>query len=177
MLNVTDPDSRVMKDKTTLIQGYNAQVIASPEQVILVAGLTKYPNDSRQLPRMVSKATQALSAADVEQRLGTVLADGGYWSEHAVRRVQGQSVAVLVPPFSQQNASRRKTAKPHSETAKHMHTLLQSSDAPRAYRRRQQIIEPVFANTKTIRRADRFMRRGYPPASPNGGSSPPCTIC
>ncbi len=33
-LNVTDPDSRVMKDKTRLVQGYNAQVIASPEQVI-----------------------------------------------------------------------------------------------------------------------------------------------
>ncbi len=31
---MTDPDSRVMKDKTRLVQGYNAQVIASPEQVI-----------------------------------------------------------------------------------------------------------------------------------------------
>jgi hypothetical protein len=67
---------------------------------------------------------------------------------------------VLVPPFSERNASRRKTAKPQSETAKRMHSLLQSSDAARAYRRRQQIVEPVFANTKTIRRADRFMRRG-----------------
>lgn len=159
-LNVTDPDSRVVKDKTTLIQGYNAQVIASPEQVILAAGLTQDPNDSRQLPVMVSKTIQALDAAGVEQRLGTVLADGGYWSENAVRRVQGQGVAVLVPPFSQQNAARRKTAKPHSETAKRMHNLLQSPDTARAYRRRQQIVEPVFANTKTIRRADRFMRRG-----------------
>jgi len=159
-LNVTDPDSRVMKDKTKLIQGYNAQVIASPEQVILAATLTQDPNDSRQLPGMVNKATQALSTAGIEQPLGTVLADGGYWSERAVRRLQGQGLAVLVPPFSEKNASRRKTAKPHSETAKRMHTLLQSPDATRAYRRRQQIVEPVFANTKTIRRADRFMRRG-----------------
>jgi hypothetical protein len=110
--------------------------------------------------RMVSKATQALSAAGIEQHLGIVLADGGYWNERAVRRVQSQGVAVLVPPFSEQNAARRKTAKPHSETAKRMHTQLQSSDAARAYRCRQQIVEPVFANTKTIRRADRFMRRG-----------------
>lgn len=159
-LNVTDPDSRVMKDKTKLIQGYNAQVIASPEQVILAAALTQDPNDSRQLPAMVAKTTQALGAAGVEQGLGTVLADGGYWSERAVRRVQGQGVAVLVPPFSQQNASRRRTAKPHSETAKRMHARLQSPEEARAYRRRQQIVEPVFANTKTIRRAERFMRRG-----------------
>ena len=161
-LNVTDPDSRVMKDKTQLIQGYNAQVIASPEQVILAAGLTQDSNDSRQLPGMVSKAAEALDGAGIEEGLGTVLADGGYWSERAVRRLEGQGVAVLVPPFSERNASRRKTAKPHSETAKRMHTLLQSTDAAHAYRRRQQFVEPVFANTKTIRRADRFMRRGLP---------------
>jgi Transposase DDE domain len=28
------------------------------------------------------------------------------------------------------------------------------------YRRRQQLVEPVFAHTKYIRRADRFLRRG-----------------
>ncbi len=109
---------------------------------------------------MVSKATQALAGAGVNESLGTVLADGGYWSERAVRRMQGQGVDVLVPPFSQQNASRRKTATPHSETAKRMHARLQSPDEARTYRRRQQIVEPVFAKTKTIRRTDRFMRRG-----------------
>ena len=109
---------------------------------------------------MLSKATEALVSAGVKENLGTVLADGGYWSERAVRRVQGQGVDVLVPPFSQQNASRRKTAKPLSETAKRMHARLQSPDQAGAYRRRQQIVEPVFANTKTIRRAERFMRRG-----------------
>ena len=29
------------------------------------------------------------------------------------------------------------------------------------YRRRQQIVEPVFAHTKFIRRVDRFLRRGH----------------
>jgi transposase len=161
-LNVTDPDSRVMKDKMTLMQGYNAQVIASPEQVILAAALTREPNDSRQLPPMVAQASRAIQSAGISEPIGTVLADGGYWSERAVRHVQGEGVSVLVPPFSQANASKRKTAKPHSETAKRMHALLQEPAAVRAHRRRKQIVEPVFANTKTIRRADRFMRRGLP---------------
>jgi hypothetical protein len=161
-LNVTDPDSRVMKDKTRLVQGYNAQVIASPEQVILAAALTKEPNDSGQLPSMVARAARTLKQAGVSEPIGTVVADGGYWSERAIRQVQGQGVAALVPPFSETNASTRKTAKPHSETAKRMHTLLQHPAAARAHRRRKQIVEPVFANTKTIRRADRFMRRGLP---------------
>jgi hypothetical protein len=161
-LNVTDPDSRVMKDKMTLMQGYNAQVIASPEQVILAAALTQEPNDSSQLPPMVAKASTAIQSAGISEPIGTVVADGGYWSERAVRRVQGEGVAVLVPPFSQANATKRKTAKPHSDTAKRMHALLQQPDPIRAHRRRKQIVEPVFANTKTIRRADRFMRRGLP---------------
>ncbi len=161
-LNVTDPDSRVMKDKTRLVQGYNAQVIASPEQVILAAALTKEPNDSGQLPPMVAQAARTLKRAGVSEPIGTVVADGGYWSERAIRQVQGQGVAVLVPPFSQANASKRKTAKPHSETAKRMHTVLQHPAAITAHRRRKQIVEPVFANTKTIRQADRFMRRGLP---------------
>jgi hypothetical protein len=159
-LNVTDPDSRVMKDKTALMQGYNAQVIASPEQVIIAAAITQEPNDSGQLPPMVAKAAEAIQSAGIGEPIGTVVADGGYWSERAVGLVQREGVAVLVPPFSEANAAKRKTAKPHSETAKRMHTLLQEPDAVRAHRRRKQIVEPVFANTKTIRRADRFMRRG-----------------
>jgi hypothetical protein len=109
---------------------------------------------------LVAKTAQTLQRAGIQEPLGTVLADGGYWSERAIRRVQGTDIAVLVPPFSRHNASRRKTAKPHSETAKRMHARLQEPDAANAYRRRQQIVEPVFANTKTIRRAERFMRRG-----------------
>ena len=159
-LNVTDPDSRVMKDKTALMQGYNAQVIASPEQVIIAAAITQEPNDSRQLPPMVAKAAEAIQSAGIGESIGTVVADGGYWSERAVKHVQREGVAVLVPPFSEANAAKRKTAKPHSETAKRMHARLQEPDAVRAHRRRKQIVEPVFANTKTIRRADRFMRRG-----------------
>jgi hypothetical protein len=159
-LNVTDPDSRVMKDKMTLMQGYNAQVIASPEQVILAAALTQEPNDSRQLPPMITQASRAIQSAGISEPIGTVVADGGYWSERAVTLAERKGVSVLVPPFSQANASKRKTAKPHSETAKRMHALLQEPDAIRAHRRRKQIVEPVFANTKTIRRADRFMRRG-----------------
>jgi hypothetical protein len=146
----------------TLMQGYNAQVIASPEQVILAAALTQQPNDSRQLPPMVAQAARTLKRAGISEPIGTLVADGGYWSERAVRRVQGEGVAVLVPPFSQANATKRKTAKPHSETAKRMHALLQDPDCIRAHRQRKQIVEPVFANTKTIRRADRFMRRGLP---------------
>jgi Transposase DDE domain len=41
-----------------------------------------------------------------------------------------------------------------------MRELLARDDEAELYRRRQAIIEPVFAHTKITRRADRFQRRG-----------------
>jgi transposase len=158
-LNVTDPDSRPMKDKLTPIQGYNAQVLANSEQIIIAAAVTQQANDSEQLPPMVARAEEELGAAGVKDAIGTVIADGGYWSQHAVEVVKARGTTVLVPPFSEHNV-RRKTATPHSHVAKQMHAELQKPTARVAYRRRQQIVEPIFANTKTLRRADRFMRRG-----------------
>jgi hypothetical protein len=142
------------------------------EQVILAAAVTQQPNDSRQLPPMVTQASRAIQDAGISEPIGTLVADGGYWSERGVSHVQGEGVAVLVPPFSKTNAAKRKTAKPHSETAKRMHALLQDPDCIRVHRRRKQILEPISANTKTIRPADRSCAAAYPRARPNGSSSP-----
>jgi Transposase DDE domain len=38
--------------------------------------------------------------------------------------------------------------------------VLDTPEGAALYRKRQQIIEPVFANTKFLRRIDRFQRRG-----------------
>lgn len=38
--------------------------------------------------------------------------------------------------------------------------MLSRPEGQALYRRRQQIVEPVFAQTKFIRRSDRFLRRG-----------------
>ena len=38
--------------------------------------------------------------------------------------------------------------------------MLSRPEGQLLYRRRQQIVEPVFAQTKYIRRTDRFLRRG-----------------
>ncbi len=128
-LNVTDPDSRVMKDKMTLMQGYK-QVIASPEQVILAAALTQEPNDSRELPPMVAQASRAIQRAGIKEPIGTVVADGGYWSERAVRLVQREGVAVLVRRSARPRPPRAKLQS-HTARRQAMHALLQEPDASR----------------------------------------------
>jgi hypothetical protein len=41
-----------------------------------------------------------------------------------------------------------------------MEAILDTPDGQARYRRRQQIVEPVFGNIKYLRRIDRFQRRG-----------------
>jgi hypothetical protein len=46
-INTTDPDTRLMKRAGgKSVQGYNAQVVASPEQVIIAAEVTQSHNDA-----------------------------------------------------------------------------------------------------------------------------------
>jgi transposase len=83
-INTTDPDTRLMKRAGgKSVQGYNAQVVASPGQVIVAAQVTQSHNDADQLEPMVAKAAEALRQAGIEGPIGTVLADGDHWNSPA----------------------------------------------------------------------------------------------
>lgn len=61
--NVTDPESRIMKTRKDYVQGYNAQAIATREQIIVAAEVTDEANDVRQLEPMVRAMDEMLTAA------------------------------------------------------------------------------------------------------------------
>jgi hypothetical protein len=79
-VNLTDPDSRVMRDAKGYLQGSNAQVVVITGQVIIAAEVAQDPSDNHQLVPMVSVAVEALASAGVEEKIGAVVADAGYWS-------------------------------------------------------------------------------------------------
>jgi transposase len=160
-INTTDPDTRLMKRAGgRSVQGYNAQVVASPEQVILAAQVTQSHNDGDQLEPMVAKATEKLREAGVEQPIGTVLADGGYWNSPAISEVRRQRIDMLVPTQDRRRSTPRKLSPRQGAEAERIEAVLSTAEGQALYRRRQQIVEPVFAHTKVIRRSDRFLRRG-----------------
>jgi transposase len=160
-INTTDPDTRLMKRAGgRSVQGYNVQVVASPEQVILAAQVTQSHNDAEQLAPMVAQAADTLHQAGIEEPIGTVLADGGYWSSPAISEVRGQGIDVLVPTRDRRRTRPRKLAPRQGEEARRIEELLATPEGQALYRRRQQMVEPIFAHTKYIRRADRFLRRG-----------------
>jgi transposase len=160
-INTTDPDTRLMKRAGgRSVQGYNVQVVASPEQVILAAQVTQSPNDADQLVPMVAHAARALRRAGVEEPIGTLLADGGYWNSPAITDVRGQGIDVLVPIQDRRRRAPRKLSPRQGAEARRIEAVLSKPEGQALYRRRQQIVEPVFAHTKFIRRSDRFLRRG-----------------
>jgi transposase len=160
-INTTDPDTRLMKRAGgKSVQGYNAQVVASPEQVILAAQLTQSHNDADQLEPMVARAAEALREASIQEPIGIVLADGGYWNSPAISEVRRQGIDVLVPTQARRRTAPRKLSPRQGAEAQRIEAVLSKPEGQALYRRRAQIVEPVFAQTKVIRRTDRFLRRG-----------------
>jgi hypothetical protein len=67
---------------------------------------------------------------------------------------------VLVPTQDRRRRAPRKLSPRQGEEARRIEAVLSRPEGRALYRRRQQIVEPVFAHTKFLRRSDRFLRRG-----------------
>ena len=148
-----------MRLRGMAIQGYNAQVVANEQQLILAARVTNDANDQRQLAPMLNAARESLRRAAIAEPITTVLADGGYFNIAPVEAVRKAGIEVLIPP----NDPNRSTPRKHPRTgpiARELQALLATPAGQRRYRRRQVIVEPVFARTKHHRGITRFLRRG-----------------
>jgi transposase len=83
VVNTTDPDSRIMPTRKGFVQGYNAQVAVSADQIIVAVALGQSTNDQACFVPMMHAAQQAAdqlhALTDNDHHLvGTVLADAGY---------------------------------------------------------------------------------------------------
>jgi transposase len=156
-VNVTDPDSAVVSDRGKLIQGYNVQAAVGEGQVILAARATGAASDGGQLVPTVTAARESLAAIGIDEPIEQVLADSGYWKIAHVTRLQDEGVDVLIQPYPFKPSSRRKSRDP---LAAQMRARLATPEGAARYRRRQQIVEPVFAHIKHLRGITRVLRRG-----------------
>jgi transposase len=157
-VNVTDPDSRVMKGLRGFIQGYNAQAVANEHQIVLAADLMVASPDFGHLEPMLDAAQQELASAGIDATPDVVVADAGYWHQDQMQRLVDRGIQILIPPDS----SRRKGARPGWDGGLYafMRRVLETDHGTELYGKRQQIIEPVFGHTKFNRGMDRFHRRG-----------------
>jgi hypothetical protein len=139
-----------------LMQGYNVQTVVGDGQVILAATPVSASPDHGQLAPILNTARANLDRIGVSEPIREVLADSGYWNTSQVRALTTDGLQVLIPP-RRLGSKNGRYAQP--ETLQ-MLERLGHPDGQNRYRRRQQIVEPVFAHIKHIRGITRVLRRG-----------------
>jgi len=157
-INITDPDSRPVKTATGFLQGYTAQAVATPEQIVIAADVITGGNERHRLKPMISAACDELTRAGITDTPQVALADAGYWNSPDIEHLADRGIRSLVRPDADKR--RRPTRIRSGPLYEQMRDLLETDEGKQLYRQRQAIIEPVFAHTKITRRADRFQRRG-----------------
>ncbi|MGH2950142.1 MAG: transposase [Solirubrobacteraceae bacterium] len=167
-VNVSDPESRIMKGRTGYLQGYNAQAVVAADQVVLAADLTHSAADTGQLVPMLETATANVVRAGFRSRIGTALADAGYWSEAGHRAATGPGRPELLVATAK-GWKHRRQAQHHPPRGRipaglsltdRMERRLRTKRGQDRYRWRAAIVEPVFGQAKEARGFRRFSRRG-----------------
>jgi transposase len=162
--NVTDPDSRFLSTRKGSVQGYNAQAVVTEQQLVVAAELTQDANDVQQLAPMLDSVEQTLAAAEIPDRLGTLLADSGYWSIANLTQIPDAPELLVWPSKTGRTGKPRKDGKPSASNSQGlraaMFATLASEQGKACYAPRKQTVEPVFGQLKEQQSARRFLRRG-----------------
>jgi transposase len=167
-VNLTDPDSRLMKTREGYVQGYNAQAAVTKEQMIVAEEVTQDRNDVKRLHPMLEKAAEELEDAGIEEEIDNVLADAGYWSQANDEKADpaGPELFIATNKDWKQRKALREAPPPRGRMRKdmtardRMERKLLTQRGRALYKLRGQTVEPVFGQVKDARGIDRFMRRG-----------------
>jgi transposase len=158
--NLTDPDSRMMKDLVTqsFQQGYNAQIgVDGQAQIIVGAKVVQAGNDQQQLVPVLQEVAQNLGKMPE-----TASADGGYFSTTALTHEAVRGVNLHVPPNERPPdiGSLAETLPASATVQQRMWQKLKSPEGRAIFNQRQAIVEPVFAQIKHVRGFRQFLLRG-----------------
>jgi hypothetical protein len=157
-INVTDPTRAISRRRAVTCRAITRKAVCNEHQIVVAAEVWVSSADFGQMGPMITKAQTELATAGITAAPGVVLADAGYWHGEQIDELMGRGIQVLVPP----DANKRKGTRPGWNGGRYafMRRVLQTDAGAALYRKRQQMIEPVFADTKFNRGIDRFQRRG-----------------
>ena len=170
--NLSDPGSRLMPTRRGWIQGYNVQVAATDDQLIVATRVGQQTGDRRELVPMMAAAQAAAddcASASGRTDLGieTVLADAGYASAANLTAPGPDRLIALGKGGRQHNDARRRPAEgdppPGASPREAMDHRLRTAEGAARYKRRGATVEPAIGNLKKI--INRFSGRGLPAAT------------
>jgi transposase len=91
-ISLTDPDSRLLKDKKEYIVGYNVQTSVDSKHNLIVANdVIKSANDKNQLVSMTEKSQEVLASENLK-----VLADTGYYNEYEIVKLVEKGITPYI---------------------------------------------------------------------------------
>jgi transposase len=172
-INVTDPDSRVMKGADgAYVAGYNAQNAVSGDFLNLAPRVVNDANDTGQLHPMMTNTGENLAAAGAREGVEVFASDAGYRTQKAVDALDPDGPAVLMPAVKEKESRRRAAEEPTCEGpppdglvgAERIDWLLGTAWGKQTYRRRAATVETGFGQEKHNRGFRRFSRVGLPAA-------------
>ena len=164
--NFTDPESKIMKvSNKGFEQCGNAQAVCNEEQIIVAADVTDQANDKRQVQPMVSQAQENLAAAGVEEKIGALDADTGYYSEENVSHLEGEKIDPYIATERLKHHEKAlcdpDSPVPEDCTPKErMARKLRTKHGRETYAKRKGMIEPIFGQIKQVRGFRQFLLRG-----------------
>lgn len=164
IVNVTDPDSRLMTEGSGggSVQGYNAQFAVSDDHLILGMHVSQDANDTHCYAPTLAAATKNTQRLGLD--IGVVLADAGYFTE-ANLTTPGPD-RLIAPGKNREvaaDAHDRPTTGPPPEgadPAEQMRHRLRDPVNAALYKRRSATIEPVNGHIKDQVGLRRFAQRG-----------------
>jgi hypothetical protein len=159
VINLSDPDSRVMRTQgTPPRQAYNAQTAVNENQIIVAAEITIDAPDFGHLEPMLDTTLRHLDRHGVSEVPKVLLGDAGYWHTAQIQSITGRGIEVLIPP----DGTMREGKRPGWEHGfyENMRRKLKTKRGRELYAQRKITVEPVYGQIKYNRRVDRFMRRG-----------------
>jgi Transposase DDE domain len=159
-VNVTDPDSRVMRTQgQPTVQGYNAQAAVTAGQIIVAAEIA-IESPGLRSPRAGVQRRAARSRTGRGDRAprDRVIADAGYWHKLQMESIVSDGTQILIPPDSSLKENPRVGWA--GGLYDFMRRVLLNEHGREMYVPRQETIEPVFGHTKHNRGFRQFRRRG-----------------
>ncbi len=164
--NFTDPESRIMKDKSGFAQCYNAQAAVEVDTMLIVgAHLTDAPNDKQQLQPGVESVSPTVG------NVSQVLVDSGYYSQEAVASVEARDGNPKVYAAQKRQPHGRTIADlelradppappPDAPPTEIMAHRLTTAAGRKLYALRKQTVEPAFGIIKEAMGFRRLLLRG-----------------
>ena len=147
------------------VQGYNAQAIVNPRQIVLACEVSQDANDTQLYQPMADMLERTLTAAGITAAIDLVLADAGYWSENNATSPGPDRLIATMKDHKQRRAARELgqttgPPPPNATPAEEMEHLLRTPQGAAAYAQRSGLIEPIFGDHKHNRGIRSFRRRG-----------------